>query len=199
MAIVKLSFSQGLVKVYNSVTATYTTITLTSTVLVTPQIINVNIGDSVFLVNSVTYSIKNKSTNVWLTINDIDYNLSHLNNSTNHSIIANDLTTYQFYGNSIQPLYFQLVQNIATSIADLKLNTFKLTVFPNPVIDEVNVSFAAKKEKMPIEVFDIQGRLILSEESERIVGVNKVSVDVSNLNAGFYYIRAGSEVVRIVK
>lgn len=199
MAIVKLIFSQGIVKIYNSVTATYTTVTLTSTVLATPQIINVNIGDSVFLINSVTFSIKNKTTNVWNVINDINYNLSTLNNSANHSIVSNDLSIYQFYGNSMQQLYFQLVQNIATGIADLKLNTSKLTVFPNPAIDEVNVSFTANKEKTPIEVFDIQGRLVMLEETEREIGVNKVSLNISNFSAGIYIVRAGSETFKITK
>lgn len=202
MAIVKLIFSQTpSLKIYNSVTATSNTIVLdmSATNSLTPQIINVNIGDSVFVINSVSYSIRNISTNIWTPINDLKYNLSNLNNISNNTISNNDCELYRFYGNSMTPVYFKLVKNIATGIADLKLNTSKLTVFPNPAIDEVNVSFTANKEKTPIEVFDIQGRLVMLEETEREIGVNKVSLNISNFSAGIYIVRAGSETFKITK
>ena len=90
--------------------------------------------------------------------------------------------------------------SIVTGIANINhLNLSKLTVFPNPANEEVTVSFNASKEKTNIEVFDIQGRLVMEDSNEREIGSNKVKLNTSGLSSGIYILHAGSEVFKITK
>lgn len=59
-----------------------------------------------------------------------------------------------------------------------------VTVYPNPAKDVLRLNTNAKQ--FVSEVFDIQGKLVLS-------GQNKVDVDVSLLSSGSYFIRLSSE------
>jgi len=147
--------------------------------------------DSIIILNCYSSTIRRPNSTI---VAQITYQIFRIDT------ICNTDTVYKVNGgNLFQAYYFKLVQNTVTGIADLKLNTSKLTVFPNPAIDEVNVSFTANKEKTPIEVFDIQGRLVMLEETEREIGVNKVSLNISNFSAGIYIVRAGSETFKITK
>jgi hypothetical protein len=56
-----------------------------------------------------------------------------------------------------------------------------LTVFPNPVVKSYSNILYLNKE-VPIEVFDIMGRLVLSQAIKK-------EIDMGNLNAGTYFIR----------
>jgi hypothetical protein len=89
--------------------------------------------------------------------------------------------------------------NIATGIESIKHTTTKLSVFPNPSTDEVSVTFNTNKEKTTIEVFDIEGRLVMTDETTREIGQNTVKINVSNFSQGIYIVRAGSERIRIIK
>lgn len=201
MAIVKLIFSQAPV--------------LTSILNTTPQpisttnttVINVDINDSIIIDMSSfqssgfpSFNIRKHLGGILDNVNlpsDNTFNLK-LNSVPTLSIGLNAFKIQDV--NAVIVITFTInVTSLTTGIADLKLNTSKLTVFPNPAIDEVNVSFTANKEKTPIEVFDIQGRLVMLEETEREIGVNKVSLNISNFSAGIYIVRAGSETFKITK
>lgn len=86
-----------------------------------------------------------------------------------------------------------------TGIESLKHTTTKLSVFPNPSTDEVNVTFNTNKEKTTIEVFDIEGRLVMTDETTREIGQNTVKINVSNFSQGIYIVRAGTETFKITK
>lgn len=193
MAIVKLIFSQGLIVVKspngNEITYTLTLQSATQNY----ELILYTLGDSIIIKNCTNYTLSKRYAG-WVTL--INY-LPTSRFGLDDSLIVNDNKFKLVQGSG--GYFFKLVENIATGITDLKLNTSKLTVFPNPAIDEVNVSFTANKEKTPIEVFDIQGRLVMLEETEREIGVNKVSLNISNFSAGIYIVRAGSETFKITK
>lgn len=196
MAIVKLIFSQvPTINVYTNGNITpYTqTLSIVSTAPTIFTITPIN-TDSIIILNCYNSNIRYKTNSaIAAQITNQFFRIDNI------CIID---TVYKVNGgNLFQSYYFKLVLNpgTATGISDLKLNTSKLTVFPNPAIDEVNVSFTANKEKTPIEVFDIQGRLVMLEETEREIGVNKVSLNISNFSAGIYIVRAGSETFKITK
>ncbi len=86
-----------------------------------------------------------------------------------------------------------------TGIESLKHTTTKLSVFPNPSTDEVSVTFNTNKEKTTIEVFDIEGRLVMTDEATREIGQNTVKINVSNFSQGIYIVRAGTETFKITK
>lgn len=88
---------------------------------------------------------------------------------------------------------------LTTGIESLKHTTTKLSVFPNPSTDEVSVTFNTNKEKTTIEVFDIEGRLVMIDEATREIGQNTVKINVSNFSQGIYIVRAGTETFKITK
>jgi hypothetical protein len=81
-----------------------------------------------------------------------------------------------------------------------------ISIAPNPVVTgnfKLNVA-SAQTGKMEIVIFDMQGRLVNSQTISLIAGFNSLPVNVSNLSAGSYTIRAGiaedrSRPVRFVK
>lgn len=88
---------------------------------------------------------------------------------------------------------------LTTGIESIKHTTTKLSVFPNPSTDEVSVIFNTNKEKTTIEVFDIEGRLVMTDEATREIGQNTVKINVSNFSQGIYIVRAGTETFKITK
>jgi hypothetical protein len=102
--------------------------------------------------------------------------------------------------NSYTNFNINVVPGTITGVSNLTHdNNSKLSVFPNPAIDEVTVLFNANKEKTNIEVFDIQGRLVYVDTDDREIGKNKIKLNTSNFSAGIYIVRAGSETFKITK
>ena len=63
-------------------------------------------------------------------------------------------------------------------------------VYPNPAIDEVTVQLVGKSvEKITMQVTDVAGKIILQRQVKTMPGVNKQTLDISNLAKGNYYIR----------
>lgn len=70
------------------------------------------------------------------------------------------------------------------------INTFSVnhgfSVYPNPVIDELNINCSSAKGNMQIELLDMQGKVVLSKTIE---AANQYNINVSNLSKGFYICR----------
>jgi len=81
-----------------------------------------------------------------------------------------------------------------------------ISIAPNPVVNDnfkLNVSNALSG-KMEIVIFDMQGRLVNRQSISLIAGFNSLPVNVANLSAGTYTIKAGmadeqTKIVRFVK
>ncbi len=67
-------------------------------------------------------------------------------------------------------------------------------VYPNPVKDFVTVELNGKETK--VVIYDLVGRIIYQETSNNL---KKLSVDMSNEKGGIYFLKAGNEVVKIIK
>jgi len=78
-----------------------------------------------------------------------------------------------------------------------------VTIFPNPVIDFVQVQWNSQEEKLlNIDVLNSSGQVVMNRQVNAVCGQNHVSVDVSVLAAGVYYLRPaipGVGPVRFVK
>ena len=61
----------------------------------------------------------------------------------------------------------------------------KLSVYPNPVIDQINIKLTDETNAGKAMLFDLNGELILTENFES----NEFSMNVSNISAGNYYLR----------
>jgi hypothetical protein len=66
-----------------------------------------------------------------------------------------------------------------------------LSLYPTRASAKVNVSIQSQvKERISLEVFDVNGRLIKREQRDIQKGTNLVMVDVAGLNQGIYVIHA---------
>lgn len=64
-----------------------------------------------------------------------------------------------------------------------------LTAYPNPATDFVNVEFSSNmKSDYRVMLTDLSGRIINVVTGESAEGLNKVALQVSDLNAGMYLI-----------
>lgn len=85
--------------------------------------------------------------------------------------------------------YVRLVRggDVSTALNDVKVNQYKMNVYPNPATTEVFVS--AEKELDLITVYNVNGQKVLERYATRF----EESIDVSRWNDGVYIIRAVTE------
>lgn len=76
-----------------------------------------------------------------------------------------------------------------SSVADVKLNKQTLSVYPNPVLDKVNFKFNLSNGNATARILDIAGRSVMVKDfGKQNAGEKELSIDVSSLNAGMYYV-----------
>lgn len=67
-----------------------------------------------------------------------------------------------------------------------------VTVYPNPVVDVLKVSFRSSRKSMAvISLFNNIGKEVYSQESEVIQGNNIVSIDIRSkaIESGIYFVQ----------
>lgn len=74
-----------------------------------------------------------------------------------------------------------------TGLAEVKENELEFKLYPNPANEQVNVVFSNLDERAVLSVFDLQGRLVAKQDITK--GQKETRINVSNLNAGMYYIK----------
>ncbi len=111
-----------------------------------------------------------------------------------HDIIFPPLTA--------QSVYY-LIDNISlTEIADTTsigdINNANITIYPNPVINHLNINNKTIKGSFQIAISDATGRLI---QNEQFSGIGTHTLNLSGLAKGIYYCRVmqGEEVVVVEK
>lgn len=80
--------------------------------------------------------------------------------------------------------------NISTSLKNQSKNSDAFTVFPNPVNNDLTVSYNLNNSsKTEIRIYDVTGKLVVLNKTEELpVGYNTAKIDVSNLNSGVYMV-----------
>ena len=69
-----------------------------------------------------------------------------------------------------------------------EINNFKFEIYPNPVIDIVNLSFENNFENMfKVEIYDALGRLSFTQN--KLPTGNKLSLNISELERGIYILK----------
>lgn len=90
-----------------------------------------------------------------------------------------------------------------TGLNNKELLLSDVTVFPNPSAEVVNVNLTLKSEqKVSVELLDLTGKLILSNDFGILQGESKQVINVSNISKGTYFVRViadkGTEVRKII-
>lgn len=76
-----------------------------------------------------------------------------------------------------------------------------LVVYPNPVVDVLTVQNVSIEGNAVIEVLDIEGRVVISDNVSNVFG--NYTIDMSNIESGVYFVKVTAEdsvqKVRVVK
>ena len=66
-----------------------------------------------------------------------------------------------------------------------------MSIYPNPAVDQLSVTLSQNAE---IAIYNIMGQRVMTQEGR--AGAN--SVNISSLNAGIYFVNAGSETQKFI-
>lgn len=75
-------------------------------------------------------------------------------------------------------------------INNIKANTDKISVYPNPASDKLNITIDAQGSAT-ITILDITGKEVISESISK--GNNTISIDVSSLSHGLYIVKVTTD------
>ena len=110
----------------------------------------------------------------------------------NYSSIIKDINNdvYVVYAGS----NYLDVKKISDSIA-LSTNNFteldnRVDIYPNPATSNITISLSDDKTIQKVEVYSILGDKIITQNG---LNTSKINVDVSNLSAGIYFIKAKAD------
>ncbi|MEZ5045865.1 MAG: fibronectin type III domain-containing protein [Chitinophagaceae bacterium] len=93
---------------------------------------------------------------------------------------------------------WSILENFTTTasknsqVEEVSAETFvaNITVYPNPVRNILNVEVTATaKENTTVKVFDMSGRLVKQLQANTEVGVNNLSIDLSDVSNGLYSVQ----------
>ena len=95
--------------------------------------------------------------------------------------------------NLYQGLTFELTElfpEAGVGVQEVSHNTH-MTVYPNPAVDQLNVTLSQNAD---IVIYNIMGQNVMNVEGH--AGAN--SINISNLNAGIYFINAGTDTQKFI-
>lgn len=110
---------------------------------------------------------------------DPSWNMSNL-----HAIaMFVDKTTGEIYNAGETPIIGQ------AGVANESLNALSLKVYPNPASQQANVTFTvAAKSDAQVTVYTMTGKVISTKALGTVVGTQTVTINTSQLEAGFYLV-----------
>lgn len=81
-----------------------------------------------------------------------------------------------------------------STLSDSKANTFEISTFPNPLKNNLTVSYSTSgNEKIKIEIIDLLGKsMILKNNLIRLEGSYSETLDLSAFKGGMYFIKISS-------
>lgn len=89
-------------------------------------------------------------------------------------------------------IYLDNKTDIGTATKDLDFKAESLTIYPNPAVDRINISWTkeiATNGKATIRIIDLSGRVITTRQ----VNSNESNLDVSGLSNGLYILSINDE------
>lgn len=83
---------------------------------------------------------------------------------------------------------------IVESIEENK-SGFSITLFPNPVLFQLNLSFEEYKENYTYQIIDINGKILLLQSISSAL----TTIDVDNIASGIYFLNINDENHEIIE
>ena len=139
---------------------------------------NYSINNGIVVETAKQHALNKAQVN--LTVSDMnagDYVLT-VNNMKDLSGNVTDIQTYNFTVSGINELF----------------ENGKVTIYPNPTDNLLNVAFIAKSNStIDISLEDISGRVMMKNNYVVTQGPNKVSIDLSGISGGIYMLNMSAE------
>lgn len=170
---------------------TYDTIKVHMTVVLcagNTTTISINGLDTVFVSNNGDGTSKTFQYNKIITnSNQLNYIVSTLDASNGPT----QRTTLKNYT-------VKLIKNLPpTGINELSNKVNALNVFPNPATNNFKIKFNATTEKVLVQIYDMQGNLVLENNDERNIGQNILDID-TKLATGIYFVKADNKMIKLI-
>jgi len=154
--------------------------------------------------DSYTLQVSTTST---FTVSSMIYNTAGLTGTTQQVNGLNPNTLYYWRVRSASgvtqgfySLKFTFTTGTSTGIDEIASGIFNVSIAPNPAVDEITLSaYTNSSGPLNISVFDQLGRSVYKSNPENNAGNLSVTIPVSNLNSGIYYLRLevnGNRVMR---
>jgi hypothetical protein len=71
--------------------------------------------------------------------------------------------------------------------------SFEVSVYPNPAREQLNLQYELDGDAdVKIEILDLMGKIIYSQQDAGILGSNRIGIDVSSFVSGFYFIKVSN-------
>lgn len=138
----------------------------------------------------------------WVQSNNTLYNIGNdKNNDTNtgklyYQLPNGNWTQSQVTGSVMIRPVFRAGKTGPVSVAELDEDA--LLVYPNPAEDQLNISGLNPQTKNTIRIYDLSGRIVLTEQA---FGSVQTTLDVSSLSRGTYFVEvsAGLDAIHRTK
>jgi uncharacterized delta-60 repeat protein len=75
----------------------------------------------------------------------------------------------------------------------------ELQAFPNPVINDLRVQLKVPAGKVNIQVMDIAGRIVLTQQVKSDGNAVSTSINMNNLKPGVYFLKVNERSIKIIK
>ncbi len=180
---------------------------------------------SVLVIEMPSFTIKKKANSVdllWLTASEKDnalFQIERSANATDFSPIGevkgagNSTAVKNYTFTDVSPLsgvnYYRLktvdyygavMLSKVVSVNFSSKNDTKVAVYPNPTRDVLRVDMnATDASTMTVQISDLMGRVVLSQNVSVNKGANFLPFNVSSLPSGAYFVKVNGNVTRFVK
>jgi len=83
-------------------------------------------------------------------------------------------------------------EDITVSLNNLIYDTNSVFLYPNPVIDKLNIAVNSEQiSDFVLNIYNSTGQKVYANKYKRQVGISKIIVNVSALSSGVYFVRIG--------
>ncbi len=82
---------------------------------------------------------------------------------------------------------------------DINNTDSQLVVYPNPTQNTVYVAFGSKEQKNDITFYNMIGQEVMNVKGNRNMDNPIVSIDISSLRSGVYFVKSGQSVTKFYK
>jgi hypothetical protein len=119
---------------------------------------------------------------------------NYLSNSVNRELaVTQNISDYNYTTSDHIPVSATFQFSVLGNAEFLQTSGSSLSIYPNPVKDELQFDLTAAEKNTTVAIYDLTGRQMRSEK------VNDHAMNVANLPAGIYIFKAGNRWAKFVK